>query len=98
MVMKSTVGQELRAIYDAHESMVIRDKAGVRVMRDQLPMTVPHDVMDRALDILDPTGRGGEWAGLRHMRAEAGGTVSREYPGLVVFAVFTALAAALKEG
>jgi len=62
----------------------------VTLVPDQRPMTIEHHVMNRVLS-LEPFATGQGWSKLRAWRAEAGSTISREYPGFWIRAIITEL-------
>lgn len=75
------------------------DTGQVVVTADRHPITIWHSEMDAVVDLLPGKG----WEYLRALRAAAGGTVCREYPGIWVRQMLAALRGeigvdAVKEG
>lgn len=89
------IRDRLKAAYDPFVAKPLRHKvtaamgkhAGKAISADQVAITIPNEVMDAALDILEER-EGEDWSYLRALRDETGMCISREYPGAWVRAAF----------
>lgn len=91
----------IKGVWTDHEkAQPIRDHRGVALGTHRWPMTIPHAMFDEVMDHLDPLGNNPDWAHVRTLRGQSGGTVSREYPGAHIKAMLDALTSAkpIKEG